>query len=68
MKILTAGLLAVVGMVISSAVPAHGGHGATPSSGITHFLVEPFHVLTAFFPLALVATTVWAMRRRQGHN
>lgn len=62
MKNPVAGSIAVVGLLVSSAVFAHGGHGATPPSAIAHFLVEPVHALSAFAPLVLVAGTIFALR------
>ena len=43
---------------------AHAGHGATAPLTLAHYLVEPLHVMTAFAPLALLAATVWVLRRR----
>jgi hypothetical protein len=47
---------------------AHGGHGVTPPTSLTHYLVEPLHVLAALAPLGLVAVAAWLLRRKRIRN
>ena len=49
-----------------SSVLAHTGHRMTAPTGIAHYLVEPMHLIQAFTPLAVVAATVWLLRRKVG--
>ena len=51
---------------LASSVFAHSGHGVTQPTGILHYLIEPLHVLPAFAPLAVIAATVWFLRRKAG--
>jgi hypothetical protein len=45
---------------------AHGGHGVTAPASLTHYLIEPLHLLPAFAPLAVIAVTIWLLRRKAG--
>ena len=63
MKKIANALLAAVSTLAASAVLAHSGHGVTPASSVTHYLIEPLHTVQAFAPLAFVAVTVWLLRR-----
>ncbi len=63
MKKVVVSLFTAVSSVFASAVLAHGGHGSTPPSSLTHYVIEPLHVAQALAPLALVAVSVWLLRR-----
>lgn len=65
MKMITKTFAATLAVGIAPELFAHAGHGASAPSSIAHLLLEPFHVFTAFAPLALIAATVWLMRRRR---
>ncbi|KPK28916.1 MAG: hypothetical protein AMJ66_10445 [Betaproteobacteria bacterium SG8_40] len=51
---------------LASSVMAHGGHGVTAPASLTHYLIEPLHLLPAFAPLAVIAVTIWLLRRKAG--
>jgi hypothetical protein len=59
-------LFSVIASGLASEVMAHGGHGVTAPSSIAHYLLEPLHMLPAFAPLAVVAVTIWLLRRQPG--
>jgi hypothetical protein len=63
MKKIANALFATVSSLAALTVLAHSGHGVTPASSVTHYLVEPLHTVQAFAPLAFVAVTVWLLRR-----
>ncbi len=56
-------LFAAVSSLVAFTVLAHNGHGVTPASNVTHYLIEPLHIVQAFAPLAFIAVTVWLLRR-----
>ncbi|MGD2140082.1 MAG: hypothetical protein PVH25_06800 [Burkholderiales bacterium] len=58
-------LLTTIVSVWAMSAFAHPGHGVTPPSTVMHYLAEPLHVLQAFAPLALLAATVWLLRRKR---
>ena len=65
MKGIAITLFTAVSSCAALPVLAHGGHGITSTASLAHYLTEPAHALGAFGPLALVALTVWLLRRRR---
>lgn len=67
MKNLKALLLLVV-----SAMPlvslAHPGHGETGGYTITHYMVEPVHVVIAVAALSAIVFLVTRLRRKKQHS
>lgn len=59
-------IVAVMASGLVTTVLAHSGHGVTAPTGLAHYLVEPLHLLQAFAPLAMIAATVWLLRRKVG--
>jgi len=59
-------LVSAIASGYASSVLAHGGHGVTAPGSITHYLIEPLHLLPAFAPLAAIAVTIWLLRRKAG--
>ena len=64
MKKFTILLAGAMSSLFALTVFAHGGHGTTPPSALTHYLLEPLHLLSAFAPLAVISAAVWLLRRR----
>jgi hypothetical protein len=63
MKTPAAWIIALIASGFAPGVMAHSGHGVTAPTGIAHYLVEPLHLLPVFAPLAVIAATVWLLRR-----
>jgi hypothetical protein len=55
-----------------SAIPmislAHPGHGETGGYTITHYMVEPQHVIISVIALAGIVFFVSSLRRKKQHN
>ncbi len=65
MKKVAISLFAAVSSVFALTVLAHSGHGNTAPSSLAHYLIEPLHTAQALAPLALVAISVWLLRRKR---
>ena len=54
--------LIIAGLMVSTAAMAHPGHGQ--STGLAHYLIEPFHVLGGAALALAVVVGMRALRRR----
>ena len=68
MKKVAISLFAAISPVFALSAFAHGGHGVTPPTSLTHFLIEPLHLLPELAPLWLVVFAAWLLRRKRIRN
>lgn len=64
--------LKVLLLLVVSAMPlvslAHPGHGETGGYTITHYMVEPVHVIVAVVALSGIVFLVSQLRRKKQHS